>query len=280
MDQTDQPPPPAPRKMGRIPAAALATGSSRLPKKVRHERILAELRGSATARIAELAERLGVSGETIRRDLEEMGREGLISRTYGGAVARPFGTEPTWNERVGEMDAERDKIAELAAGLVKPGEAVMIDSGTTTFHLARRLAAIARDLTVVTNSFHVAGALSINPSVHVICCPGTFDAREACVFGAETVAFLGRFHANRALVSTSGLTVEGPTEIHSGAAAVKRAMFMRSAEHVLLVDHAKFDQPSLEIVCPLAGLHRLVTDSPPSLALGNALNTAGVQVIC
>src|SRR5262245_6482952 len=213
--------------MGRIPNASLAAGSSRLPKRVRHERILAELRGSATARISDLAESLGVSGETIRRDLEEMGREGLISRTYGGAVARPFGVEPTWNERFDEMSAERDKIAELAAGLVRPGEAVMMDSGTTTFHLARRLAATATDLTVVTNSFHVAGALSINPSVHVICCPGTFDAREASAFGAETVAFLGRFHANRAIVSASGLTVEGATEIHSGAAAVKRAMFGR-----------------------------------------------------
>lgn len=266
--------------MGRIPSAADVSGSPRLPKKARHERILAELRSSATARISDLAERLGVSGETIRRDLEEMGREGLINRTYGGAVARPFGVEPAWNERLGEMDAERDKVAELAAGLVKPGEAVMIDSGTTTFHLARRLAATANNLTVVTNSFHVAGALSTNPSVHVICCPGTFDPREACVFGPETVAFIGRFHANRALVSASGLTVEGPTEIHSGAAAVKRAMFARSAEHVLLADHAKFDQPSLEIVCPLAGLHRVVTDSPPPLALSNALNTAGVQVLC
>ena len=242
-------------------------GSSRLPKKVRHDRILAELRVSAAARISDLAERLGVSGETIRRDLEEMGREGLISRTYGGAVARPFGFEPTWNERLGEMSAERERIAELASGLIQPGEALMIDSGSTTFHLARRLAAVASDITVVTNSFPIAGALATNQTVRVICCPGTFDGREACVVGPEAVSFLGRFHANRALIGASGLTAEGPTEANSGVAAVKRAMFARSAEHILLVDHGKFDQASLETVCPLAGLHRLVTDAPPPLAL-------------
>ena len=71
--------------------------SSRLSKKNRQERILAELRASTTIRISELAGELNVSAETIRRDLKEMGESGLIDRTYGGAVARPFGFEPTWN---------------------------------------------------------------------------------------------------------------------------------------------------------------------------------------
>jgi DeoR/GlpR family transcriptional regulator of sugar metabolism len=256
------------------------TGSSRLPKRLRRDRILAELRLSATARISDLAERLGVSGETIRRDLEEMGREGLISRTYGGAVARPLGFEPTMNERFAEMSAEREKIAELACSLVQPGEALMIDSGTTTLHFARRLAAVANGLTVVTNSFPVAGALAVNRSVQVICCPGTFDAGEACVFGPETVTFLGRFHANRAVISASGLTAEGPTEINAGAASIKRAMLARSAQHILLVDHGKFDQPSLETVCPLSALHCLVTDAPPLAALRDALGIARTEVLC
>ncbi len=71
----------------------------KLSKKDRQDRILAELRISTTIRISDLASELGVSYETIRRDLEEMGTNGLINRTYGGAVARPFGFEPAWNER-------------------------------------------------------------------------------------------------------------------------------------------------------------------------------------
>ena len=75
----------------------------KLSKKDRQDRILAELRVSTTIRISDLAQELGVSYETIRRDLEEMGQSGLINRTYGGAVARPFGLEPAWNDRLNAM---------------------------------------------------------------------------------------------------------------------------------------------------------------------------------
>src|SRR5215471_4876549 len=113
----------------------------RLSKKNRQDRILAELRASTTIRISELAAELGVSSETIRRDLKEMGEGGLIDRTYGGAVARPFGFEPTWNERFGSMTDERQRIAALAVGFVQPRDVLMIDAGSTTVHFAQRLAA-------------------------------------------------------------------------------------------------------------------------------------------
>jgi DeoR/GlpR family transcriptional regulator of sugar metabolism len=254
-------------------------GPRRLSKKARHERILAELRASPTIRIASLASQFGVSTETIRRDFEEMASNGLVDRTYGGAVARPLGFEPAWTERYGAMSAERDRIAAVAAALVQPGEALMIDGGTTALHFARRLAAVARDLAVVTNSLPVAQALGANPGFRVICCPGALDAREGIVAGPETLAFLDRFQANRAVVGASGLTVEGPTEINSGAAAVKRAMFRRAAERILLLDHAKFEKPNLEVVCPLADVNRLVSDAPPPPALAAALAEAGTEVL-
>lgn len=251
----------------------------RLSKKVRHDRILAELRTSPAIRIPALAELFGVSTETIRRDLEEMGENGLVNRTYGGAVPRPLGLEPAWTERFNIMAAERERMAVLAADLVRPGEALMIDGGSTTLHFARRLAAVSKDLTIVTNGFPVAMALAANPGFRVICCPGTYDPREGIVDGPDTVAFLDRFQANRAFVSTSGLTVEGPTEAHSGSAAVKRAMFRRAVERVLLLDHSKFDQPNLEVVCPLGDVQRLITDAPVPDALGRALRRAGTDVL-
>jgi DeoR/GlpR family transcriptional regulator of sugar metabolism len=252
---------------------------NRLSKKTRHEHILAELRASPTIRIGSLADRFGVSTETIRRDFEEMAQSGLVDRTYGGAVARPLGFEPAWTERYGEMGTERERIAALASELVLPGEALMIDGGTTVLHFARRLAAMAKDLSVVTNSPPVAMALAANRGFRVICCPGTLDTREGIVAGPDTLAFLGRFQANRAVVSASGLTIEGPTEINSGAAAVKRAMFKRAAERILLLDHGKFDRPNLEVVCPLADINRLVTDAPPPPALAAALAEAGTEVL-
>ncbi|MGH6922245.1 MAG: DeoR/GlpR family DNA-binding transcription regulator [Propylenella sp.] len=255
---------------------------ARLKKKERQKRILAELRASATIRIPDLASQFGVSTETIRRDLDELGEGGHLNRTYGGAVMRPVGFEPAFSDRFGAMREERERIAGLASDFVQPGEALMIDGGTTVLHFAQHLAtaANAKELTVITNSFPVAMALGVNPAVRVISCPGAYDPREGIVAGTDTVAFLERFHANRMITSASGLTIEGPTEINAAAAAVKRAMLRRSADRILLLDHAKFDRPSLEVVCPLGDLDRLVTDMPVPAHFEVPLRDAEVEVVC
>lgn len=254
------------------------SGPQKLSKRDRQQRILAELRVSATLRISELANDLGVSYETIRRDLEEMGESGLINRTYGGAVARPFGFEPAWSERANAMTAEREQIASLAIKFVRPGEVLMIDAGSTTLHFARRLAAELKELTVITNSFAVAQALATNPSMAVIACPGRYDVQEGGVGGPDCINFLSRFNANRAVIGASGLTMEGPNEANSVSAAVKRAMFTRAQERMLLIDHLKFGAPNLEVVCPLSDLNRIVTDKAPSRELALALRKAEIEL--
>lgn len=252
----------------------------KLSKSERQTRILAELRASATIRISDLAGELGVSGETVRRDLLEMGGSGLLSRTYGGAVARPFGFEPAWNERLNEMAEERRHIAAIAAGLIRPGDALMIDAGSTTLHFAQRLAVDAKDLTIVTNSFSVAMALGANPSFSVVACPGTYDPHEGSLTGPDAVAYLARFNANWAVIGASGITADGPNEASPGGAAVKRAMLARAEQNMLLIDHSKFGRLNLEVICPLAQIQRLVTSEPPRAELAAALRNAGTEVGC
>ena len=250
----------------------------KLSKSDRQTRILGELRASSSIRISELAAALGVSGETIRRDLLEMGETGLLSRTYGGAVARPFGFEPAWNERLNEMAEERGRIAALAADLIRPGDALMIDSGSTVLHFARRIAADLKDLTVVTHSFSVAMALGGNPSFTVISCPGKYDPHEGNVTGAETVDFLERYNVNWAIVGASGITGHGPNEARAGGAAIKRAMLARAEQTILLLDHSKFDRMNLEVICPLRQIGRMVTDRIPAGRLKKALASAGTEI--
>ena len=98
----------------------------------------------------------------------------------------------------------------------------------------------------------------------VIACPGRYEVQEGGVAGPDCIAFLTRFNANRAVIGASGLTLEGPNEAHSNAAAVKRAMYARAQERMLLIDHSKFGQPNLEVVCPLTEVHRIVTDKAPA----------------
>jgi DeoR/GlpR family transcriptional regulator of sugar metabolism len=250
----------------------------KLSKSDRQTRILGELRASSSIRISELAAALGVSGETIRRDLLEMGETGLLSRTYGGAVARPFGFEPAWNERLNEMADERRLIATIAADLIRPGDALMIDSGSTVLHFAQRLAADLRDITVITQSFSVAMALGGNPSFTVISCPGKYDPHEGNVTGAETVDFLQRYSVNWAIIGASGITGDGPNEARAGGAAIKRTMLTRAEQNMLLLDHSKFDRMNLEVICSLERIDRLVTDRPPAGRLKKALVTAGTEV--
>lgn len=250
----------------------------RYRKRERQERILAELRANPTLRVAQLARDFGVSTETIRRDLDELSREGAVDRTYGGAARPSAGFEAAVAERLKEYVAERERIGKRAAADVTPGEVLMVDGGSTTIHFARRLAAELRDLTVVTNSFGVASVLGKNPELRIVMCPGDYDPHEGIVTGPETLDFLARFAADRAVIGAGGLTPEGPSEVLSSAAWVKRRMIERANRRALLLDASKFGLVRHERVCPLDAIHDLYTDTRPPARLAAALKRAGVAL--
>jgi DeoR/GlpR family transcriptional regulator of sugar metabolism len=244
----------------------------------RRERIIAELRANPAVRVAALARAFGVSTETVRRDLDALSASGCVSRTYGGAALPAIGVEPALAQRQRELTAERERIAARAFELLAPREVVMIDCGSTTWHFARRLAIEPLPLTVVTNSLGIATTLAANPALRVVVCPGDYAAGEGGTFGPETLAFLRRFRADQAVIGAGGLTADGPTEVLSDAAWVKRVMLERARRGVLLVDHSKFEQARYEIVCPLATLDDVVSDAPPPEPLAKALARAAVAL--
>ncbi len=250
----------------------------RLTKKERHELILSEVRRSASIRISKLARRIGVAGETIRRDLIELGEAGLINRTYGGATISLVTSEPVISERGLTLVEERSRIGRGAAGLIEKGQIVMIDGGSTTYEVARNLSQLTRDLTVITNSTGVASVAGANPTFRVILCPGTYDAREGSVLGEDTVEFVRRYNADVAIISASGINADGASDIISGAVAVKRTMVARSLSTVLVVTRDKFGRSSLERVCALGQLSDIVTDTEPQAELRTAIEEAGAEL--
>jgi DeoR/GlpR family transcriptional regulator of sugar metabolism len=251
---------------------------SRLSKKERHALILTEVRRSASIRISRLALRLGVAGETIRRDLIELGDAGLLNRTYGGATISLVTSEPVIAERSQTMIEERARIGRGAAGLVEKGQIVMIDGGSTTYEVARSLSQLNRELTIITNSIGVASVTGANPTFRVILCPGTYDSREASVVGEDTVEFVKRYNADIAIIGASSLSVDGPSDMISGAAAVKRAMIARALSTALVVTNDKFGRNSLERVCGLGELSDIVTDREPQPALRAVIKAAGTEL--
>ncbi|ESX03087.1 DeoR/GlpR family DNA-binding transcription regulator [Mesorhizobium sp. M0179] len=250
----------------------------RLTKKERHALILSEVRRSASIRISKLARRIGVAGETIRRDLIELGDAGLINRTYGGATISLVTSEPVISERGLTLIEERARIGRGAASLVEKGQIVMIDGGSTTYEVARNLSQLKRDLTIITNSTGVASVAGANPTFRVLLCPGTYDSREGSVLGEDTVEFLRRYNADVAIIGASGISADGPSDMISGAAAVKRAMISRSLSTVLVVTHDKFGRSSLERICGLGDIADIVTDSEPKADLRTAAEQAGTEL--
>jgi DeoR family glycerol-3-phosphate regulon repressor len=247
-------------------------------KGARQRVIMTELALSPIVRTSEIATRLGVSAETVRRDIEELTQRGLVSRTYGGAAGLQLGLQPQFRDRDAIALREREAIARLALRMVKPGDVLMIDSGSTTAHFARALAYAVEDLTVITNCLAVAQALGPHEKTRVLFCPGEFSAREGGVYGAETCAFLTRFYADIAFIGASGLTSDGPTDVESDACWVKRKMLERAQRRTLLVTSNKFNRRHLELVCPLDDLSDLVTEASPDDALSEALGISGVAL--
>jgi DeoR/GlpR family transcriptional regulator of sugar metabolism len=247
-------------------------------KASRQRLIMAELGLSPAVRTSDLARRLGVSAETVRRDIEELTQRGLVSRTYGGAAGRQLGLQPEFQDRNTLAIEEREAIARMAVKLVQSGDVIMIDSGSTTARFAQVLAERTERITVITNCFAVANALVPQSSIRVLFCPGDFFARERGVYGSETCAFLQRFYADLAFIGASGLTLDGPNDVESQACWVKRAMIEQAERSVLLLDSAKFNRRHLELVCPMGELSEIITDHAPDEALSHRISASNVSL--
>lgn len=249
-----------------------------MAKARRQQRIVAELRSSPAMRVHDLAERLAVSTETIRRDLAELERQGLINRTYGGAV-RPVTMEPALAERQRLMVPERRRIAEAAVARVGRNDILMIGGGATTLHFAHRLAAQGGPLTVITHAPSIAMVLAVDPLIRVLMLPGLYDGREGLIHGPDTIEALNRFRANTAFLGATGLTPEGPNDAALGPGLTYGAMMRRAAETVVLADHEKFDRPSLTVYGPWRKSVTLISDRAPVGGLAAALSEAGTAVV-
>lgn len=253
-------------------------GRNRLKKSERRRQILLELKLRPHVRISELAQRFEVSTETVRRDFDSLADDGLVARAHGGASAPAHGHYPSLDERNSAQIDERERIGRLAAGLIREGETVMIDSGSTTIQMARALAFLGTPCTVITNSIPV--AMTVGHGVQeVLLCPGKYLSAESAVVGTETVEFLERFNVDRCFIGASGFTAEGPSETVRGFAAVKRAMLRRAAHRHLLVASEKFGRKGLMHVGALGEFGSVVVDRRPRGDLLTALDGAKVTIL-
>nr|WP_321445568.1 DeoR/GlpR family DNA-binding transcription regulator [uncultured Cohaesibacter sp.] len=247
-------------------------------KQTRQRRIVEELAFQPSLRVSDLAEKLNVSTETVRRDLDELTKKGLIGRTYGGAVARQNMQEPGLNERHNMLVDERQKIARTAVQELAGSKHFMIGSGATTVHVARRMAYEMNNVTVLTHSFGVATALSMNPTIRVFMAPGRYFAREGAMHGGQTIRYLQNYRADWAILGASGLNVEGGTDALIEAGEVYAQMIQRSTRTMVVADHSKYGETFATQYANWKAIDLLVSDQEPPNAIAEALKGADVRM--
>ncbi|MDN3249301.1 DeoR/GlpR family DNA-binding transcription regulator [Streptomyces mutabilis] len=231
----------------------------------RRQLILEMVRANGAVSLRELARVVQTSEVTVRRDVRALEAEGLLDRRHGGAVLPGgFTRESGFPQKSHLATAEKTAIADLAAGFVEEGEAIVVGAGTTTQELARRLARVP-GLTVVTNSLLVAQALAHANRVEVVMTGGTLRGSNYALVGSGAEQSLQGLRVSKAFLSGSGLTAErGLSTSNMLSASVDRALVQAAAEVVVLADHSKLGTDTMFQTVPTDVITRLVTDEPPA----------------
>jgi DeoR/GlpR family transcriptional regulator of sugar metabolism len=230
----------------------------------RRELILKKLAQEGQVAVVALGKELGISEDTVRRDLDDLAGEGVLRRVRGGAVPSSPAVG-NFHVRESLSTAEKTRIGRCAAALVRPGQVVLVDGGTTTRELVR---ALPRSLkaTIVTHSPTIAGELIDHPDVEVILLGGRLFKHSMVAVGEMTLAALGQINADLFFLGATGIHPDaGATTGDWEEAAVKRRMCASATQTYLLVSPEKLHAISPFQIVPTAGLHGLVVleETPP-----------------
>jgi DeoR family ulaG and ulaABCDEF operon transcriptional repressor len=254
------------------------------------ERFIVELlQSSGFVSFQELDAKLDASPATIRRDLERLAGEGLLTRVRGGAkLTSGSNTEAAapnparlvgvpFHENIERNAAQKRAIGKAAAGLCRMGEGVMIDGGSTTLQMCQHLAGL--NLQVLTNSLHIVSALLPQAGTRILLPAGTVFREQNIVLSAAGEESMPRFHAPRLFMGAAAIGPHGLMQADVVLVAAERRLIERADEIIILVDSSKFKGPSGHVVCELDEVDVIITDSGISEADRKLVEKAGVRLI-
>ncbi len=235
--------------------------SSALFSEERRDRILELIRERKKLTVNELCSLLNVSAATVRGDLRDLDRAGLLVRTHGGAIERSRARfEQVSSQRSTEHLAAKQTIAKRAACLVEEGETILLDTGTTTAELAKRLLDLKR-LTVVTNDLEIARILEESAGVEVVFLGGTVRKGHHCTVGPAGMRMGQELRVDKAFMATNSLSIEaGATTPDLEQAETKKGMISIARKVIFLCDESKVGRESFARFADLAQIDMLVTE--------------------
>jgi DeoR/GlpR family transcriptional regulator of sugar metabolism len=247
----------------------------------RRSLIAEKVTSSGEVEFAVLAESLGVSEMTIRRDIEFLENQGVLRRILGGAISlQGTSAEPSFDSRASAAAREKEHIAEAVVDLLVPGETVLLDSGSTVLSVARAIRKRGIELTVVTPSALAGLELSDAPGVTVYLLGGLLRPHELSLIGPDTISAIERFNCDTYVMGVAGVdAIGGISEYHYEEAHVKEAG-MKSAKHIIVAaDQTKLGRSALVKIAELSEISVLVSDAPRRHRTLSAAVKAGVQVV-
>lgn len=240
------------------------------------------VRQHGSVQVTALARRFGVSMQTVRKDLRYLAERGVMARAYGGAidssaVGGAAAESPYEAKRTVHLDEKR-RIGQLAATLVKPGDTIAIDSGTTAIQLAEALPNI--DITVVTNDFGVLGALTSKTHLRIVMLGGELRRKSMAFYGGLTVEALDALHVDRLFLGVDGFDLErGITTHYEPEAMLNRKMVEVARSVVAITDSSKFGTVCLHRIIPIRELDALITDSGAPEDIRAAAEQLGFELL-
>lgn len=257
--------------------------TKRLPASVRLGAILAEVENNGHASVTEIAERLGVSDMTVRRDMDKLVSEGHLIRTHGGAHT-PEGLrgkvfemiEPSVESRATRNRTEKKRIAQNAVGRIQSKSTIALDVGTTCYELA----ALINDnsVRIISTSLPIQTLLADHQMLVYAPC-GRVAGADPSTVGAQTVAYLQNFNFEIVFLAVAGITEDGLFDYSFEDAEIKKTLSSQGQTRILLADSSKIGTSSAVRVMGFENIDVLITDHPVSPEMAKVLADYGVEVV-
>ncbi|WP_432476159.1 DeoR/GlpR family DNA-binding transcription regulator [Nocardioides sp. GXQ0305] len=237
--------------------------------------------------VEELVQALGVSAATVRRDLDRLADQQLLTRTHGGAVPTAASYDLPLRYKATRFADAKLRIARAGAEMVQAGQVVGFNGGTTTTEVARALARRAelggdgdRPLTVVTNALNIATELAVRRHIKIVALGGVARPQSYELIGPLADASLTQINLDLVFLGVDAFDLEhGATASHEGEASVNRQLAARARRVVVVADHSKLGKSAFARICDADQVDALLTDAPPDPATAAALAARDVEVV-
>lgn len=228
----------------------------------------------------DLCDYLNVSMNTVRKDVEQLVRDGIVEKVYGGIVWKETSPSiPIYESRSTLQSAAKQRIAKYAAGLISNNDVIFIDSGTTTMYILNFLNP-AYQITVVTSSIAVLEHAQSMENVRLLLLPGFYDKRTNSVLDNGTVEFLSQFKYTKAMIAASALTVSGELSVSNYIECeFKRTAMERSQENYLLIDSTKYGRMGLLSFGHVEQMRKVITDQGIAPDFTSFCQEKGVELV-